>query len=128
MSLLQISEPGLSAVPHQHRLAAGIDLGTTNSLIASVVSGEPRCLKDNNGHTLLPSVVRYAENGDIQTGYNALEYQTLDPANTISSAKTLSQSAIKSSICSKPTDNRNRFGVIFAAIFSASGTRACVVV
>ena len=89
MSLLQISEPGLSAVPHQHRLAAGIDLGTTNSLIASVISGEARCLKDSQGKTLLPSVVRYAEGGDIQTGYNALKYQTLDPANTISSAKRL---------------------------------------
>ncbi|MBP5790182.1 MAG: Fe-S protein assembly chaperone HscA [Neisseriaceae bacterium] len=89
MSLLQISEPGLSAVPHQHRLAAGIDLGTTNSLIASVISGETRCLKDSQGKTLLPSVVRYAENGDIQTGYYALEYQTLDPANTISSVKRL---------------------------------------
>ena len=89
MSLLQISEPGLSAVPHQHRLAAGIDLGTTNSLIASVISGEPRCLQDDNGRTLLPSVVRYGENGNIQIGYEAQQNQTLDPANTISSAKRL---------------------------------------
>ena len=89
MSLLQISEPGLSAVPHQHRLAAGIDLGTTNSLIASVISGETRCLKDNQGQALLPSVVRYADDNRIQTGFEAVQFQTLDPANTISSVKRL---------------------------------------
>ena len=58
MALLQISEPGMSAVPHQHRLAVGIDLGTTNSLVATVRSGGAVCLPDSDGRTTLPSVVR----------------------------------------------------------------------
>ncbi|MBV1730675.1 MAG: Hsp70 family protein, partial [Hydrogenophaga sp.] len=63
MALLQIAEPGQSAAPHQHRLAAGIDLGTTNSLIASVKSAVAECLPDEHGAMLLPSVVRYLEDG-----------------------------------------------------------------
>ena len=59
MALLQISEPGLSAAPHQHKLAVGIDLGTTNSLVATVRSGMATVLQDEHGHALLPSVVRY---------------------------------------------------------------------
>lgn len=88
MALLQISEPGLSASPHQHRLAVGIDLGTTNSLVATVKSGVAQCLPDATGQKTLPSVVRYTEQ-DIQVGYAALHAQKNDPLNTISSAKRL---------------------------------------
>ena len=63
MALLQISEPGQSTTPHQHRLAVGIDLGTTNSLVASVRSGEVQTLPDEDGSHLLPSVVRYLADG-----------------------------------------------------------------
>ena len=65
MALLQISEPGMSAEPHQHKLAIGIDLGTTNSLVATVRSGMSTVLQDSHGHALLPSVVRYMQNGEI---------------------------------------------------------------
>jgi molecular chaperone HscA len=64
MALLQISEPGLSAAPHQRRLAAGIDLGTTNSLVATVRSGQAETLADHQGRYLLPSVVNYQQQGD----------------------------------------------------------------
>ena len=89
MALLQIAEPGLSAAPHQHRLAVGIDLGTTNSLVATVKSGHAVCLPDEEGRFLLPSVVRYGADGQIITGQAALQSQTADPANTVSSAKRL---------------------------------------
>lgn len=89
MALLQISEPGMSAAPHQHRLAVGIDLGTTNSLVATVRSGSAACLPDKEGRITLPSVVRYAENGDMEIGYGALKAQKTDPVNTVSSAKRL---------------------------------------
>ncbi len=89
MALLQISEPGMSAAPHQHRLAVGIDLGTTNSLVATVRSGSAACLPDKEGRVTLPSVVRYAENGDMEIGYGALKVQKTDPVNTVSSAKRL---------------------------------------
>ena len=89
MALLQIAEPGLSAAPHQHRLAVGIDLGTTNSLVATVKSGHAICLPDEEGRFLLPSVVRYGADGQIITGQAALQSQTVDPANTVSSAKRL---------------------------------------
>ncbi len=68
MALLQISEPGLSAAPHQHRLAVGIDLGTTNSLVATVRNGISLVLNDEDGRALLPSVVRYAADGSVQVG------------------------------------------------------------
>lgn len=89
MALLQIAEPGQSAAPHQHRLAVGIDLGTTNSLVATVKSGSAVCLSDAEGKVAVPSVVRYAENGQIQVGYGALSIQKRDPTNTVSSAKRL---------------------------------------
>ena len=89
MALLQIAEPGLAAAPHQHRLAVGIDLGTTNSLVASVKSGHAVCLADAQGRKALPSVVRYGSGGDIEVGHDALKAQKIDPANTISSAKRL---------------------------------------
>ena len=88
MALLQISEPGQTTAPHQHRLAVGIDLGTTNSLVASVRSAEAQTLPDESGHHLLPSVVRYAEQG-IEVGDAAIEHAVKDPANTIVSVKRL---------------------------------------
>ncbi len=87
MALLQISEPGLSTAPHQHRLAVGIDLGTTNSLVATVRNGISVVLNDDQGRALLPSVVRYLEEGSVQVGESAQAAQNLDPANTIVSAK-----------------------------------------
>ena len=89
MALLQISEPGMSTAPHEHRLAIGIDLGTTNSLVASVQSGIAKTLQDQDGNTLLPSVVRYLKNGDVIVGQEAQQSQLDDIENTISSAKRL---------------------------------------
>ena len=86
MALLQISEPGLSAAPHQRRLAAGIDLGTTNSLVATVRSGQAETLPDHQGRYLLPSVVNYQASG-LTVGYDARQNAALDPVNTISSVK-----------------------------------------
>jgi molecular chaperone HscA len=88
MALLQISEPGESAVPHEHRYSAGIDLGTTNSLVATVRSGEAICLPDEGGRRLLPSVVNF---GGTQTlvGYAAQALQTSDPLNSVASIKRL---------------------------------------
>lgn len=87
MALLQISEPGMSAAPHQHRLAVGIDLGTTNSLVATVRSGMSTVLQDGNGHALLPSVVRYMPDGTVTVGHGAQAQQNTDPVNTIISVK-----------------------------------------
>lgn len=87
MALLQISEPGMSAAPHQHKLAVGIDLGTTNSLVATVRSGLSHVLGDEHGHTLLPSVVQYAENGMVVVGTEAQKKQNTDPHNAIVSVK-----------------------------------------
>ena len=77
----------MSAAPHQHRLAVGIDLGTTNSLVATVQSGSARCLPDEQGRATLPSVVRYGQ--EVEVGFDALKAQKIDPLNTISSAKRL---------------------------------------
>ncbi len=88
MALLQLLEPGQSAAPHQHRLAVGIDLGTTNSLVASVRSGTAETLPDAQGRHLLPSVVRYMEEG-VVVGYEAREAAAGDPLNTIVSVKRL---------------------------------------
>jgi molecular chaperone HscA len=87
MALLQISEPGQSPDPHQRRLAVGIDLGTTHSLVAAVRSGVPECLPDAAGQVLLPSVVRYLEAGRREIGHAALAQQAEDPQNTIVSVK-----------------------------------------
>ena len=87
MALLQIAEPGMSTAPHQHRLAVGIDLGTTNSLVATVRSGSPEVLSDEDGRPLLPSVVRYLPNGHANIGYKAQAHQTTDPKNTVVSVK-----------------------------------------
>ncbi|MEW8403650.1 MAG: Fe-S protein assembly chaperone HscA [Candidatus Thiodiazotropha taylori] len=88
MALLQIAEPGQAQAPHQHRLSAGIDLGTTNSLVATVRSGKAETLPDQQGRHLLPSVVRYQQSG-IQVGHEAKQSEVDDPLNTISSAKRL---------------------------------------
>ena len=69
MALLQIAEPGMSAAPHQHKLAVGIDLGTTNSLVATVRSGMSTVLHDEQGHPLLPSVVHYLTDEQVEVGY-----------------------------------------------------------
>ncbi|MDR1889366.1 MAG: Fe-S protein assembly chaperone HscA [Zoogloeaceae bacterium] len=87
MTLFQISEPGESAAPHQHRLAVGIDLGTTNSLVATVKSGMAVVLNDTEGRPLLPSVVRYRADGAVEVGYAAMRWRALDPRNTVASVK-----------------------------------------
>lgn len=89
MALFQIAEPGLSAAPHEHRLAVGIDLGTTNSLVASVISGTAEVIRDEEGAALLPSVVHYAADGTVTVGAVALRDASRDAKNTISSAKRL---------------------------------------
>ncbi len=86
MALLQLSEPGQSAAPHQHKLAAGIDLGTTNSLVASVRSTEAETLPDAEGRHRLPSVVRYRVDG-VVVGHAATAEAASDPLNTVVSAK-----------------------------------------
>ncbi|MDY7579668.1 Fe-S protein assembly chaperone HscA [Herbaspirillum sp. RTI4] len=87
MALLQISEPGMSTAPHQHRLAVGIDLGTTNSLVATVRNSVPEILSDEQGRSLLPSIVRYLPDGNAHIGYKAQAAQTTDPKNTVVSVK-----------------------------------------
>src|SRR4051812_29719043 len=87
MALLQISEPGMSAAPHEHRLAVGIDLGTTNSLVATVRSGAAAVLPDALGRPLLPSIVRYMKDGKVEVGYPAQARQSEDPKNTVVSVK-----------------------------------------
>jgi molecular chaperone HscA len=87
MALLQISEPGMAPAPHQRRVAVGIDLGTTNSLVAAVRNSVAEVLPDEDGHYLLPSVVRYLEKGGRRIGRVAKEEAALDPRNTIVSVK-----------------------------------------
>ncbi|SET82623.1 Fe-S protein assembly chaperone HscA [Variovorax sp. OV084] len=89
MALLQISEPGQAPDPHQRRIAVGIDLGTTHSLVAAVRNGVAECLPDDQGRVLLPSAVRYLENDRRQIGFDALAARAKDPANTITSVKRL---------------------------------------
>ncbi len=89
MALLQISEPGQSPDPHTRRIAVGIDLGTTHSLVAAVRSGVAECLPDAQGRAILPSAVRYLEGGRRQIGQQALEALAEDPLNTVVSAKRL---------------------------------------
>lgn len=87
MALLQIVEPGQSQAPHQHRLAIGIDLGTTHSLVATMQSGLPRVLPDHDGQVLLPSVVRYLADGHVEVGESARQGAAQDPLNTLISVK-----------------------------------------
>ena len=86
MALLQISEPGQSTAPHRHNLACGIDLGTTNSLVASVMSGATKLLKDTDGQAILPSVAHFSSAG-VSIGKEALKFSIKDPSNTIFSIK-----------------------------------------
>ena len=95
MALLQISEPGQSPNPHERRIAVGIDLGTTHSLVASVRNGASECLPDAQGRVILPSVVRYLDVDRRQIGFEALAQQTMDPGNTIASVKRLMGRGIK---------------------------------
>ncbi|WP_173910940.1 Fe-S protein assembly chaperone HscA [Acinetobacter sp. Marseille-Q1618] len=86
MALLQIAEPGQSSAPHEHRIAIGIDLGTTHSLVATVLSGKAKVLNDEQGHVLLPSIVHYSKNTS-EYGDAAKPFVTTDPKNTIVSVK-----------------------------------------
>ncbi len=95
MALIQISEPGMSTAPHQHRLAVGIDLGTTNSLIATVRNAISVVLNDENGRAILPSVVRYNADGSTVVGEQAQMTQSQDPINTIISVKRFMGRGIK---------------------------------
>jgi len=95
MALLQISEPGQSPNPHERRIAVGIDLGTTHSLVASVRNGTAECLPDADGKVILPSVVRYVDSQRRQIGFAALEHQPSDPGNTIASVKRLMGRSLK---------------------------------
>ena len=79
MALLQISEPGQSPEPHKRRLAVGIDLGTTHSLVAAVRSGSPEALPDESGAVLVPSVVRYRKDGRPEVGESARAHAAQDP-------------------------------------------------
>ena len=87
MAFLQISEPGESPEPHTRRLAVGIDLGTTNSLVATIRNAVPECLPDDAGRTMLPSVVQYAEHGAVVVGHEALKHRGDDALNTLTSVK-----------------------------------------
>ncbi len=87
MALLQISEPGQSTAPHQHKLSIGIDLGTTNSLVASVRNGLAQTLANHQGEHLIPSAVQYAEDGRVIVGSQALKHASADAVNTITSIK-----------------------------------------
>lgn len=107
MALLQIAEPGLSTAPHQHRLAVGIDLGTTHSLVATVRSGAATVLPDETGFNLLPSVVRYAPDGLVEVGHIARAHQSDDPANTIVSVKRFMGRGLKDVVA--PADLPYRF-------------------
>jgi molecular chaperone HscA len=89
VALLQISEPGQSPQPHQRKHAVGIDLGTTNSLVATVRSGMAEVLSDEQGRELLPSVAHYTSEGVSCVGYEAAEHNVSDPLNTLASVKRL---------------------------------------
>lgn len=95
MALLQISEPGQSPNPHERRIAVGIDLGTTHSLVAAVRNGTAECLPDAQDRVILPSVVRYVDAQKRQIGFDAVEHQTTDPGNTIASVKRLMGRGLK---------------------------------
>lgn len=114
MALLQISEPGQTLDPHQRQIAIGIDLGTTNSLVASVKDALPEVLLNEEGQALLPSVVRYLEGGRTQAGFQALEHAVTDPKNTIVSAKRFMGRGVKdvSHIQSMPYDFVDQLGML----------------
>ena len=126
MALLQISEPGMSPAPHEQRLAVGIDLGTTNSLVATVRSGTATVLPDAHGRPLLPSVVRYHADGKVDVGYAALARQAADPKNTISSVKRFMGRGLKdvAHIESAPYDFVDAPGMV--QLRTAAGVRSPV--
>lgn len=95
IGLMQIAEPGMSTAPHEERYAVGIDLGTTNSLVAIVLNGTTEVITDEKGRFLLPSVVRYLPEGGVHVGYEALEESAGDALNTISSVKRLMGRGLK---------------------------------
>lgn len=95
MGLMQIAEPGMSTAPHEERFAAGIDLGTTNSLVAIVVNGSAEVIADEKGRNLCPSVVRYLPDGGVSVGWDAVRDQASDALNTISSVKRLMGRGLK---------------------------------
>ena len=95
IGLMQIAEPGMSTAPHEERYAVGIDLGTTNSLVAIVLNGTTEVIPDEKGRFLLPSVVRYLPEGGVHVGYEALEESAGDALNTISSVKRLMGRGLK---------------------------------
>ncbi|QID18050.1 Fe-S protein assembly chaperone HscA [Nitrogeniibacter mangrovi] len=114
MALLQLAEPGMSAAPHEHRLAVGIDLGTTNSLVATVRNGIAVCLNDHSGRAMLPSVVRYTREGTVEVGREAIAAQVRDPKNTIASVKRFMGRGIKdvAYIESMPYDFKDSEGML----------------
>ena len=107
----------MSAAPHQHRLAVGIDLGTTNSLVATVRNGIAVVLQDEVGRSLLPSIVHYKADGGVDVGYAAQGTQATDPRNTIVSAKRFMGRGLKdvSHIESMPYDFLDAEGMVLAA-------------
>jgi len=113
MALLQISEPGQSTAPHEHRLAVGIDLGTTNSLVAAVRSGVVETLPDEQNQHLLPSVVRYVGQSIPEVGNQALEMAVEDPMNTIASVKRL---------MGRGVDDIRRLGELLPYRFASAGS------
>ena len=126
MALLQISEPGESPEPHRRRIAVGIDLGTTHSLVATVRSSSAEVLGDAEGRALLPSIVRYFGDGRIDVGYAARDAQALDPANTIVSVKRFMGRGVAdvARYGALPYHFRDAPGMV--AIETAAGTRSPV--
>ncbi len=114
MALLQIAEPGQSAEPHKHRLAVGIDLGTTNSLVATVRNGIAVCLADEAGRAMLPSIVRYHADGRVEVGHTAAAAHATDPKNTIMSVKRFMGRGLKdvSHVESTPYDFLDAGGMV----------------
>ena len=119
MALLQISEPGQTPDPHERRIAVGIDLGTTHSLVAAVRSGSAECLPDDQGRVILPSVVRYLVDNKRQIGFEALANVAIDPINTIASVKRLMGRGLQD------IADRDKLPYVFAP--SDSGTNAGMV-
>ena len=119
MALLQISEPGQTPNPHERRIAVGIDLGTTHSLVAAVRSGSAECLPDDQGRVILPSVVRYLVDNKRQIGFEALANVAIDPINTIASVKRLMGRGLQD------IADRDKLPYVFAP--SDSGTNAGMV-
>jgi len=126
VALLQIAEPGQSPAPHQRRLAVGIDLGTTNSLVAAVRSGVPAVLGDGQGRPLLPSVVRYLADGRVEVGYAAQARQAEDPRNTVVSVKRYMGRGLKDVVHAEnaPYDFVDAPGMV--RLRTAAGTRSPV--